>query len=264
MLYRAKLTDANGQCWPINQMKINELVLKIAQLTLALNSPLCGFDVESLHAEIKAELLKNECACEDCGTTGNNNTTALLCDDIDIACVWNQISILLTNDQDEKDKLCTLVLDWVNAMNADVCTMPFVAGVTFSPTQIVGNFNLSNVLNSTALKVYYKLHSSGTWILAATLASNAVTYTITGTFTPGELYDFKVANVCTTEVDSFIVSGIIPAVQDACYLLDLMFAGLADGIYGVELNSSETGCDKRKPVLLNSAFIGSLMPCSSQ
>ncbi len=263
--YRESLTDENGQCSVINQAKINELVLDIAQLMLALDQPNCGFDIETLHAKIKSVLVKNDCLCNDnCGGSGNNTTTELKCDDIDIACVWNSISDLLLVDQDAKDKFCTLVSDCIEAMDADECAMPFISGVTFTATAIVGNFILANQTNSNSLKVYYKLNSSGTWILASTLDSNATTHTILGTFTEGELYDFKVVNNCTrSDVDSSIVSGVIPETQDLCYFFDLMYSGLPDGIYGVQVDSSQVAdCDKQKPVLLDSAFISGLMPCS--
>lgn len=264
--YRNKLTNStSGQCSGDDQKSINDLTLKVAQLSIALTYPACGFDANALYLEIKEELFKNDCYCDCPDNTGNNDTTGLECSGIDIACVWNQIYNLLQTDSDEKDKFCTVVTQCVEAMDAGECAQPFMSNVVFSPTLITVNFNLNNQANSTSLKVYYKLHTDPGWTLAATLASNATTYDIVGVFTEGELYDVYVVNTCSVggPTDSVIITGTIPVTLDACYYLDLIYSGLGDGMYGVLVDNSLIGCAKFAPTIIDANYIASLLPCSA-
>ena len=259
--YREALTDSNGQCNQVNATKLALLNLKIAELIFATNQPLCGYDICALYTEIRAELSKNNCLCDDCNNTGNNDVTGLKCDDIDIACVWNNIYILLKNNTDEKDKFCELVEECINASGGG-CSTPFISGVLFTPTTITVNFQLANQTNSNSLEVFYKLHSSGVWISAAVLASTASTYDIVGVFTVGESYDVKVVNNCTAgTADSAIVTGIIPDTLNACYYLDLIYGGLGDGVYAIKVDTGETGCAKYTYELIDGTFVQSLMGC---
>lgn len=262
--YRESLQNEDGTCKPNSESKIANLSLKIAQLTLALNSPMCGFDSTTLYAEIKEELFLNGCVCEECeDNSGNNPTIGLKCADIDIACVWDSIATLLNTTPTEKAKLCTLVTDCVNAMNSG-CSQVFMSGVVFTPTKITANFILSNVSNSNNVEVFYKLHSSSTWISASgLLPSNSTTYDINGTFTQSALYDVKVVNHCASNVnvDSAIVSGIIPAQLTACTYLNDIYSGLGDGVYSIKVDNSQTGCAKYTYQLIDGTFVQSLMPC---
>ncbi len=262
--YRESLTNSDGTCAPKAESKIANLSLKIAQLTLALNSPLCGFDTASLYAEIKEELSLNGCLCDECEDIGNNNVQDLKCSDIDIACVWDSIVTLMTTTPAEKAKLCTLVTDCVNAMNGG-CAQVFMSGVVFTQTKITVNYILSDQTISTNLDIFYKLHSSNTWILASTQPSNSTSFDINGTFTQNALYDVKVVNNCSGGVntDSAIVSGIIPAQLTACNYLNDIYTGLGDGVYSIKVDNSQTGCAKYSYQLINGTFIESLMPCAT-
>ena len=264
--YRESLLDDNGKCSVENQTKINDLHFKIAQLTLALNYPACGFDVTAIYNEVKAELTKNDCYCDCNDNQGNNNVTALSCSNIDIACVWDNISILLNADNVEKAKFCSLVTDCISAANSSVCSQVLMSGVIFTPTKFTVNFQLQSSQNSSSLKVYYKLHSASTWTLAQTLASSSTTYDILGTFAPGDLYDVKVVNNCSggANIDSIIVSGIVPQAFDKCFITDLMYSGLANGVYAMEVDSTQSvQCDKIKPKLIDDTFVQSKMPCAT-
>ena len=264
--YKEMLKNEDGTCAPNADSKIANLSLKIAQLTLALNSPMCGFDSTTLYAEIKEELFLNGCVCDECEDFGGNNpTTGLKCADIDIACVWDGINDLLTTTPAEKAKLCTLVEDCVNAMNSG-CSQVFMSGVVFTPTKITANFILSNVTNSNNVEVFYKLHSSSTWISASgLLPSNSTTYDINGTFTENALYDVKVVNRCSggANVDSAIVSGIIPAQLTACTYLNSIYSGLGDGVYAIKVDNTQTGCAKYTYQLINGTYVESLLPCAT-
>lgn len=262
--YRESLQNEDGTCAPKAESKIANLSLKIAQLTLALNSPLCGFDSASLYAEIREELFLNGCVCDECEDfTGNNETTGLKCADIDIACVWDSIATLLTTTPVQKAKLCVLVSDCINSINSG-CSQVFMSGVVFTPTKITVNFLLSNQSNSNNLEVFYKLHSSNTWISASgLLPANSTTYDINGTFTQNALYDVKVVNRCSgnANVDSAIVSGIIPAQLTACTYLNDIYGGLGDGVYSIKVDNTQTGCAKYSYQLIDGTFVQSLMPC---
>ena len=261
--YKAKLTGTNGTCSSESQAKINELVLDLAILSIWFNSPLCGYDGETLLAKVTNELLKNDCLCDDCGSTGNNGTTGLKCADIDIECVWDAIAELLTSDSGERDKFCTLVQTCITAANNAQCAQVFMSNVVFTSTKITVNFILPNPSNSTNLEVFYKLHSSGTWISAAVIASNSTIYDIVGTFTEGATYDVKVVNHCTgaTNVDSVIVSGVIPAAFTACNLLTTIYSGLGDGVWAIEVVNANSGCLKYTAKKIDSAFVATLLPC---
>jgi|GEM_PF-1451788 len=262
--YRESLQNEDGTCTPKAESKIANLSLKIAQLTLALNSPLCGFDSTSLYAEIKEELFLNGCVCDECEEfTGNNETSGLKCADIDIACVWDNINTLLTTTPAQKAKLCVLVSDCISSMNSG-CSQVFMSGVVFTPTKITVNFLLSNQSNSNNLEVFYKLHSSSTWISASgLLPANSTTYDINGTFTQNALYDVKVVNRCSgnANVDSAIVSGIIPAQLTACTYLNDIYGGLGNGVYSIKVDNTQTGCAKYSYQLIDGTFVQSLMPC---
>lgn len=262
--YRSKFTDSvTGKCDTDSQMVINNLQLLIAQFFIATMWPDCGGDASDLHDQIKDILLKNDCYCNCTDSTGNNDVTGIECSGIDIACVWNQIYLLLSTDVAEKAKFCSLVEECVTEMNADVCSQPYMSSVVFSPTTITVNFNLNNQANSSSLKVYWKLHTDVAYTLAATLASNATTYDIVGVFTEGELYDVKVVNTCgVTTIDSAIITGLVPPTMDACYYLAILGVGLANGVYGFEVDDTETGCDIVKPKLIDTNFVASLIACS--
>lgn len=256
--YREKIQGSNGRCGETDAMSVALMTTKIAQLLLGLNEPNCGFDVYTLHDEIKAELLANDCYCECEDGNGNNATTTLKCADIDIQCVWNEITILLAADQPSKDQFCNLVTDCVNSINNSICSQVFISGVLFTETKITVNFQLAITTNSTGIKVYYKEHSSGVWILADTLASNATTYDITGTFDPGDTYDVKVVNDCGAggTVDSSIVTGIIIQAMSSQYLLDLIYGAEANGNYAVNVNNNTASL-----TLINQSFINPFLPC---
>lgn len=256
--YREKIQGKNGRCDETDAMSVALMTTKIAQLLLGLNEPNCGFDVYALHDEIKAELLANDCYCECEDGNGNNTTTALKCADIDIQCVFNEIISLINADQPSKDQICQIVTDCVNNMNNSICSQVFISGVLFTETKITVNFQLAVTTNSIAVKVYYKLHSSGTWILADTLASNATTYDITGTFNPGDTYDVKVVNDCGAggTVDSSIVTGIIIQAMSSQYLLDLIYGAEADGDYVVNVANNVTSLKK-----IDQALIDPFLPC---
>lgn len=262
--YRESLQNEDGTCSPKAESKIANLSLKIAQLTLALNSPLCGFDTAKLYTEIKEELSLNGCVCDECEDSGNNNITGLKCSDIDIACVWQGIVDLMTNTPAEKTKLCTLVTECINAMNSG-CAQVFMSGVVFTPTKITVNYILSDQTISTNLGIYYKLHSSPTWILASTQPSNSTSFDINGTFTENSLYDVKVVNNCSggADTDSAIVSGIIPAQLSSCTYLNTIYDGLGDGVYSIKIDNSQVGCAKYSYQLIDGSFVESLMPCAT-
>jgi hypothetical protein len=261
--YREMLYDSDGTCSAKDETKIANLSLKISQLVLALTSPLCGFDTAKLHNEINEELLLNGCVC-DCEDTGNNNVNELKCADIDIACVWDSIVELMETTPAEKAKLCELVTECVNEMT-NGCSQVFMSGVVFTPTKITVNYLLSNQVISTNLGIYYKLHSSGTWILASTQPSNSTTFDINGTFTVNELYDVKVVNNCSggASTNSAIVSGIIPEQLSACTYLNTIYTGLGSGVYAIKVDTSQVGCAKYTYQLIDGTFINSLIPCQT-
>jgi hypothetical protein len=124
---------------------------------------------------------------------------------------------------------------------------------------------LSNQVISTNLGIYYKLHSSGTWILASTQPSNSTTFDINGTFTVNELYDVKVVNNCSggASTNSAIVSGIIPEQLSACTYLNTIYTGLGSGVYAIKVDTSQVGCAKYTYQLIDGTFINSLIPCQT-
>lgn len=259
--YREKLTS-DPKCDGNNFLKISDLQLKISTYFISIVKPNCGFDSNSLLTEIKDELFKNDCICDCKEQSGNNQVTSLECHGLDIACIWDSIKNYLNANVTPKSEFCQIVSDCIAAQNANACSQPLITSFVFSTTSLFVNFLLSNQANSNSLKVYYKLSSSSTWILAATLASTATSYSIAGSFTVGAIYEVKVENNCTSNaiVSSSILSSPIPPVFDSCYFMSLIYTGLANGIYGIEVNNAQTPC-KYTPKLLDANFIGSLLPC---
>jgi len=262
--YREKLEGSTGQCNDFDTKKVLSLSLKIAQLSFAMDNPDCGFDSFKLHSEIKETLLENGCYCECDDKEFNNGSTALKCADIDIECVYTEIINLINSDSQAKGLLCTIVNECVSAANSAACGQPFISSAIFTETAISIAFILANQINSTSLKVYYKLHSDSSWILFDTIPSNSTQIDITGIFNVGDVYDIKVTNDCGSgTTDSSIVTGTIIQPMSSCFLLSTMYSGLADGIYMVQVDSTQPSlCNKVKPVKLTLGLINPFLPCS--
>lgn len=262
--YRQKLEGSSGTCTDFDSKKVLSLTLKIAQLLFATDSPDCGIDSNALNAEIKEELLANDCYCECDDKEFNNGSTSLKCADIDIACVYTEIINLINSDVQAKGLICTIVNDCINATNATACAQPFISSAIFTETGISLAFMLANQTNSTSLKIYFKLHDDPSWTLFDTIASNETQYDISSIFNAGDIYDVKVSNVCASgEVDSSIIKGTIIQPMSSCSLLTTIYTGLADGIYMVQVDSTQAiDCNKIKPVKLTPAFMSPFLPCS--
>lgn len=240
------------------QTKIDKLLFQIAELTLATVNPLCG-DAQSLYDEIKTELEKYNCFCDDCDElTGTPPAFSLKCDDIDIECVWDKINELLTANQEAKTQFCQLV---TSCSNPNSCGNPLIYGVQFLDTGITINFILPNQAGSTGLIVQHKLSSSGTWINSPVLPANTLTYTIPGPLTQGDSYDIRIVNKCTSDVYSSVLSGTIQQSLTACYYLSAIYGSQPSGFYMIEVDTTQSGCNKFKFKSINSAFIDGYLPC---
>jgi hypothetical protein len=260
--YRQKMTNADGTCAPNDQFKLNTLQLKIAELTLAISQPNCGIDIEELNAEIRKELIGNDCYCDDCGKTGNNLVAGGLgCDEIDITCVWHKITELINSSPAQKEAFCQLVNECTGSQTS--CDKPLMSGAVFKTNKIIVNFILQNTAQSNNLVVEYKLNSSNTWITAATLPNNATHYEILGNFTENETYDVRVINKCSGgENSSAIVSGVVVEEFGLCSLLNMLYGGLGNGVYAIKKDTRETGCNQYSYQELNTNYIQTLLPCN--
>jgi len=260
--YREKL-EACNECASERSEKIAYLYYKISQLTLAIVSPLCGFDTAALEKEIKEILLANDCYCDNCGNNGNNPTFTLRCAGIDIACVNTEILNLINTDANVKASWCSVVMACVNAASGG-CQTPIITGLTSNSTQINVNYILPVQGTSQNLEVFYKLASAGSWTSAGVVASNSTSKLITGSFTPGDIYQVKVTNHCSgnTNVDSIVSSTTVVTAPTQCSLLQQIYGTPSDGYYVVKMNNSETGCNQLQTVPLDSAIIKTLLPCT--
>lgn len=260
--YRNKLESCTS-CQGEKNEKITDLTLKIAELSLAISSPLCGYDIASLQKEIKEILLVNDCYCDDCGPKGNNPTFALRCSDIDIACVSAEIINLINADAQVKASWCSVVTSCVNAISGG-CQTPIITGLVSNSTQINVNFVLPIQGSSQNLEVFYKLAASGSWTSAGVVASNATAKVITGTFTSGDIYQVKVTNHCSgnTDVDSIISSTTVITSLTQCSLLQQIYGTPVDGYYVVQMDNAQTGCNQLVPTKLNSQIIKTFLPCT--
>jgi len=257
--YRAKLST--DPCGADSQSKINALALKVVELSLAINSPGCGYDIDSAKSEIEKELLQNDCICEPCGPTGNNPSFALKCAELDLVCIWDGISQILNQDETQRNKFCALVTACL--ASDSTCSQVYIGSTVFSPTTITINFILSNAANSNNLEVFYKEHTSGVWISDGQIPSNSTTHDISGTFTPNVVYDVKIVNNCANNAttESQIISGIIPDTQNACYYLDIIFGNQTTGVWAIAVDTGEAGCNKYTYQEINADYVESLLPC---
>lgn len=260
--YRKKLEECTS-CQSEKDAKLTDLALKISQLSLAVASPLCGLDISAMQEEIKDVLLINDCYCDDCGQPGNNPTFTLKCADIDIECVSTEIINLINADAQVKASWCTVVNQCVAGAPGG-CSVPVITGVVSNSTQISVNFILPVQGTSQNLEVFYKLASSGTWITAGVVPSNSTSVLINGSFTPGDLYQVKVTNHCSgnINVDSSVISTNVITSVTQCSLLSEIYNGFSSGLYVVKVDTNETGCNKYAPTPLSKELMSAFLPCS--
>jgi hypothetical protein len=239
------------------QDKLNDLFLKLAELSISLVNPICG-DSQALYDEIKEELSKHNCFCDDCEESGTPQASSLQCNDIDLDCLWDKLNLKLISDAQAKTEFCSLVQ---SCMNSSACGTPLIYGVDFLATGIVLNFILPNQTGSTGIIVKHKLSSSPTWMHSSVLPANTLTYTIPGPFTAGDSYDIKITNQCTSNVHSSLLTGQIQATLNACHYLTAIYGGQANGFYVIQVDNSQTGCNKYIFTPVNNSFIDGFLPC---